>query len=296
MPSLTISIINFRTKDLTEKCLKSILDKKWKIDPEIVVVDNASGDGSSEYLKDKFPKVKFIENDKNAGFAAGHNLVLEKTKSDYTLILNSDTEVMEGSLDKLVEFMEGSDFGIGSATLVNNDGSFQPAGGDLPNLWPVFVWLAGLDDFLPGKEDLPSLHRKYKNYYKGGEVGWVGGTAMIIKKSTIDKIGLLDGKIFMYAEDVEYCLRAHKAGIKVGFTDQASIKHLGGASSEEPHLRQWLGEFKGLKYIYKKHYGAFEQLVLDVLILFFVGLRIIIFTLLGKINVAKTYVEVLKGF
>lgn len=294
MPSLTISIINYKTKELTEKCLNSILEKKWKTQFDVYIVDNASGDGSLEYLRLKFPKVNFIANDKNSGFAAGHNLVLEKVKN-YALILNSDTEMGEGSLDKLVEFMEDSDFGIASGMLLNSDGSFQPTGGDLPNLGAVFVWLSGLDDFLPGKENLPSFHRKYKSYYEKGQVGWVGGTAMIIKKNTLDRIGLLDSKIFMYAEDVEYCFRADKAGIKVGFVTHAQVKHLGGGSLDKPNLGQWLGEFRGLRYVYKKHFGEFEQLVLDILILFFVGVRVVVFTLLGKFNIAKTYVEVLKN-
>jgi GT2 family glycosyltransferase len=297
MSKLAISIINFKTETLTEKCLKSILDKKWKSEIEIYVVDNDSKDGSLEYLEKKFPKVIFIKSDANLGFAGGHNLVLKKAKADFYLILNSDTEVMVESLDKLIEIMEEKDWGIASGMLLNSDGSFQAGGGDLPTLLAVFVWIAGLDDVLfPVREKLPSLHRKFKSYFKWErEIGWVGGTAMVIKRDVISKIGLLDERIFMYAEDVEYCLRARQAGFKVGFTPQAKIKHIGGASLDEPHFRQWLGEFKGLKYIYQKHFSALEQLVLNFLIIVFTLLRIIIFSILGKFSISKTYVKVLKN-
>ncbi len=297
MTKLQISIINYRTKELTEKTVKSITGKIWNTDYKITLVDNASNDDSIEYLKKKLPKIKLIESDKNLGFAGGHNLVLKDSDADYYLILNSDVEVKEGFLDNLVEFMDRSDFGIGSCKLLNKDGSFQPNGGDLPYFFPVLFWLSGMDDFLPGlKNKLPSLHRQYQSYYHGDkEMGWVGGTAMIIKKETLKKIGSLDDNIFMYAEDIEYCLRGARFGIKTGWTDKAELVHLGGASSLDPHFRQWVGEFKGLLYIYKKYFGITPTLVIKLLIYKFTILRMLAFLVLGKMEVVKTYAKVLKS-
>jgi GT2 family glycosyltransferase len=297
MSKLAVSIINFKTQNLTAKCIESILEKKWQSEVNVYVVDNASNDGSLEYLKKKFPKVEFIASETNLGFAAGHNLVLKKAKADYYLILNSDTEVLENSLDNLIKIMEDKDWGIASGMLLNQNGSFQPTGGDLPTLSSVFIWLSGLDDILiPFKEQLPSFHKTAMSYFKGErQIGWVGGTAMMIRADVLEKIGFFDDHIFMYAEDVEYCYRAKQAGIKVGFTDKVKTKHLGGASQDEPHFRQWLGEFKGLKFIYQKHFSELERLILNGLILIFVGLRIVVFTLIGKFSTASTYVKVIKN-
>lgn len=293
MIRLTISIINFKTKELTGRCLDSILAKTWKTSYQICLVDNDSRDGSVEYFKRKYPQVTLIESKENLGFAGGHNLVLKKLNTDYVLILNSDVEVLDKSLDNLVEFMEEEDFAIAGCLLLNKDGSFQPSGGDLPTLFPVFIWISGLDDILPIiRKHIPSLHRKFRNYYDGGNVSWVGGTAMMVKKEVLEKIGYLDDKIFMYAEDIEFCLRAQKCGFKLGWTNNASMVHLGGASTKDAQFRQWLGEYKGLIYVYQKHFSILSQIILIMLIYIFTLVRILAFAVVGKLQVSKTYAKV----
>ncbi len=292
---LAVIVLNYNTKDLVENCLNSILRKKWKTELEVWVVDNASTDGSAEMVEKKFPQVKLIKSGTNTGFSKGNNLGLKKARADNYLLLNSDTIVLEGALDNLERFAKEADFGIVSCKLTFKDKSFQPNAGDAPTLWPVFFWVSGLDDVLvPVREKLPSFHRKFKSYFKGErEVGWVSGTAMLIKREVIEKIGFLDENIFMYGEDVEYCLRAKRAGFKVGWTDKATIVHLGGASSKDPHLRQWAGEIRGLKYIYKKYFGTASQRVLSLLIYFFYSLRALAFLITGKPRASLTYAKVL---
>lgn len=295
MIELNISIINYRTAKLTAKCLKSILTKKWKTHYKIYVVDNGSNDGSLEYLKKNFPEVNFIESKKNLGFAGGHNLVLKSTSAKYFLILNSDVEVLENALDNFVQFMDKNDFAVAGCYLYNKDMTFQPNGGDLPTATPVFIWISGLDDILYFiREHLPSLHRKFKSYYSSGkEVGWVGGTAMLIRSDILEKIGFLDDHIFMYGEDIEFCLRAKKGGFKVGWTDNTKMVHMGGGSLNDPSYRQWVGELKGLRYIYKKHFNLPSQLLLWMSIYIFTFLRILAFAVVGRLQVSKTYAKVI---
>lgn len=294
MIDLVISIINYKTPQVTAKCIRSILEKKWKLSFEIWLVDNASGDHSVEYLRKNFIDLKIIESEKNLGFAGGHNLILKKAKARYFLILNSDVELLDGALDNLVELMDRRNYGIAGCMLLNTDKSFQPNGGDLPSLPSIFVWLAGLDDFLPIlKKKLPSLHRNFLSYYKKGEVGWVGGTAMIIRSKIFKKIGYLDDHIFMYAEDIEFCMRANTFGFKVGWTDDVRMIHSGGASLDDVHFRQWLGEFKGLIYIYEKHFGFISAFFLKILIYVFTSVRVLAFALAGKLEASKTYAKVI---
>lgn len=292
---LAVVILSFNTKELLQDCLSSIFEKKWQTDFEVWLVDNGSADGSAQMVKKNFPKVKLIESKENLGFTGGNNLALKKAQADYYLLLNSDTVVLDGSIDKLINFADNHDFGILSCKLLNKDKTLQPNAGDLPTLFPTFVWLSGLDDVLFFlKNYLPSVHKTSKSYYLGQkEVGWVSGSVMLIKDQVVKKIGGLDEKIFMYGEDLEYCLRAYKNGFKVGWTDSAQIIHLGGGSTKNASLKQWLGEFKGLLYVYKKYYGQVSASFLKILIYFFVTLRIIAFSLIGKFNSSKTYAKIL---
>lgn len=292
---LSIVIVSFNTRQLLSDCLNSIFKQDFKRNFCVVVVDNDSSDGSAEMAEKNFPNVKVIRSGKNLGFAGGNNLGIKNMTAKYYLLLNSDTIVPEGSLESLVDFMERSGSGVGSCKLLNKDGSFQPNAGDLPFGLPLFFWLSGWDDILPKiREYLPSFHRKFKSFYQGErEVGWVSGSVMIIKREVIEKIGVLDESIFMYCEDTDYCIRAKKAGFKVGWTDQAEIIHLGGGSSKKPQEVQWVGEFKGLVYIYKKHLGILAGFILKIFILLFAVMRMMAFFVVGKFSVSKTYAKLL---
>lgn len=296
MLDLTIVILNYNTKDLTLKCLKSIFKRKWNTAFEVWAVDNASTDTSVEEIKKNFPKVKLIASNKNLGFSKGNNLALRKTykKARYSLLLNSDTEVLPRSLDNLIKFAENSGAGIASCKLLNPDGSFQPNGGELPRFLPMFFWLSGIDDIFRKILPLPSFHREDEKYYQNRKkVGWVSGSVMLIKNTVFEKIGFLDGKIFMYGEDVDFCWRAKKAGFKNLWTNKAEIVHIGGASFDKAELNQWSGELKGLFYLYNKYYGYIAVIGLRLLVYFFTVLRIIAFFILGKRDYAKTYAKVI---
>lgn len=295
MIDVAIIIVTYNTKDLTLRCLGSIYQNLPKVSFKVTVVDNASSDRTTQAIKKQFPQVKIINSEYNSGFARGNNLALQSIQSKYYLLLNSDTEVLPDSIDQLVSFMEKNDFGIGSCDLLDKNGDFQPNAGDLPTFWPVFFWLTGLDDllfFFKGK--LPSYHRQDLSYYnKDKTVGWVSGSVMIIKNEVIKKVGLFDQGIFMYGEDVDYCLRTKSAGFKIGWTNQAKIKHLGGGSSKDPDYKQWLGEFKGLLYLYRKNYGFLKEQFLKIFIYLFVLIRAGVFLLFGRIKVSQTYAKII---
>lgn len=290
---LSIIIVNYNTRQLLDNCLKSIFKYDWKIHFKVIVVDNASTDGSAVLVAKQFPQVELIKNDQNIGFAAGNNLALKKINSETMLLLNSDTEVLADSLDNLYHL--ASNYDISSCQILNKELILQPNTGDFPFGLALFNWLTGLDDiFSFWQIPLRSFHQNNKKFYNGiKEVDWVSGTAMLINRQVVDKIGLLDESFFMYFEDVDYCLRAKKMGFKIGWTDQAKIIHLGGASSQDPQLSQWLGEFKGLIRIYQKYSGNLAAVLIKILIYIFIFLRMVIFALMGKITVSKIYGKIL---
>lgn len=293
MLDLSIVILNYKTRNLTLKCLQSIFKTQPKMKFEVLVVDNHSEDDSVQAIKKQFPGVKIIESDVNCGFAGGNNLALKEVSSKYSLLLNSDTEVKPGALDRLFSVAQQEEFDVSSCRIINPDGSFQPNGGELPVFLPLLLWISGLDDLLNKVISVSSYQERDERYYNNTkEVGWVSGTAMLIKNDILKKIGFLDEKIFMYGEDVEFCLKARRAGFKVGWIKEAEIIHLGGGSSDIPKLNQWRGEFKGLLYIYNKYYGILPAIGLRILFYLFIILRIISFAVIGKLNYAKTYAKV----
>lgn len=294
MNLLSVVVLNYNTRQLLKNCLQSIFKNSSK-EVFVYVVDNASSDGSVEMARNLFPKVKIFQNNKNLGFSAGNNTALKKIDSKYYLLLNSDTEVLKDSVQNLIEFAGSFDYGIISPKLIYKNGSFQPNAGDLPFGLALFNWISGLDDLLNKFSiRVPSFHRNDLSFYsEKSQVGWVSATAMLIKKDVLKRIGFLDENIFMYGEDTEYCLRAGRAGFKIGWTNKAEIIHIQGGSLRDAKFRQWLGEFKGLIYIYKKYTNFFYVLILKILIYKFIIIRAIIFFLKGQKEVSKTYAKII---
>lgn len=295
MVDLVISIINYKTAALTAKCLESILEKKWKVNFQVWLVDNASNDGSLEYLKEKFPSVNFIESKKNGGFAYGHNLVLKKVEAKNYLILNSDTEILGDTLDKMIDFLGShTEVGLASCKVLGFDGVLQPNGGDLPLGLALLNWLFNLETLGIKK---PAFHRTDSKYYETShEVGWISGNFMLVRNEVIKKIGYLNDDYFMYFEDVEFCFRVKKTGFKIMINPEVSIKHISGGSLDNPRFRQWSGEYKGLVRFYKDQFGIFGSWYIKLLIYTSTILRITAFAFVGKFNYSYTYAKVITSF
>lgn len=295
MIDLAIVIVSYNSKDITKECLDSLIASKMKVNYDVWVVDNASTDGSVDMLE-KYPGIKLIKSEENLGFARANNLAISKIDAKYYLLLNSDTVIAEGAIDSLYSESVKSDYGISSCKLIYPNGQFQPNGGDIPTIMPLFNWLSGLDDLcgILGIS-LPSFHITKESQFKES-IGWVAGTAMLIRKDVVEKIGVLDDKLFMYVEDVDYCWRAKVNKFKIGWISGATITHIGGGSSKNPRVAQWRGEFKGLVYLYNKYYGWVAAILLRLMIVVFGVLRILGFGLIGKWDYSKAYGKVIINF
>ena len=292
---LSVIIVNWNTKKLLEDCLRSIFKFTKDVGFEIIIVDNGSEDGSQSMLKKKFPQVKLIPNKDNLGFAKANNQGIKIAKGKYVLLLNSDTYLIENSFKKLVvKADEFDDLGALGALLLNEDRSIQQSVGFFPDLPQVFWWMTFIDD-LPGGIVLKPYHVDHDSFYKSEhEVDWVTGAVFFIPTKVIDKVGLLDEKIFMYGEDFEWCFRIKKAGFKIYFSPTAKIVHIGGGSVNKIRTNAFVGEFRGLEYFYKKYKGRFSLQILLFLLKMGTLLRIVAFAIFGRIKTAKSYVEVFK--
>jgi GT2 family glycosyltransferase len=273
---LSIIVINYKTKAVTADCLRSIKASTDKLAKEVIVVDNGSEDGSIEYLKKRFPWAKIYSSGGNIGFAGGNNFGFKRSAGKYVWLLNSDTVLQKTTVQKLYAAATANNSAIASCRLLNRDGSIQPQGGYLPQLWRLKAWMLFFDDLPIISWFFPAYHVNRKGYFKHDRYpGWLAGTALLIRRDVYKQLNGLDDRIFMYGEDVEFCLRAKKLGYRVDYFSAPALTHLGQVSGSSRGAL--LGEYKGLKYIYQKHFPRWQYWLLRVLLKTGAVLRRIIF-------------------
>lgn len=297
MVELSIIIPSFNTKRYLANCLSSIFHQTKKISFEVIVVDNASSDGSPQMIKKNFPQVKLIVNSKNLGYAKANNQGIKIAKGKYILFLNSDTIILDKAIEKCLKFMQKrKDIDILGCQLLNEDKSLQPSGGFFPQLRRIFYMMVFIDD-LPFINRLlkPYQQRRIDFYQKVRQLDWATGAFLLVKREVINKIGGFDPTFFMYSEEVDFCFRAKKAGFNIWFYPKAKIIHLKGKSSACGFKKAVLGEYQGLKKFYQKHKPRWEMPILIVLLKIGAMLRVIIFGILkGDKNKKKIYEKAYK--
>lgn len=309
---LSIIIVSYNTSALTLDAVKSADENIQnssilKGKSEIIIIDNNSSDNSVAALSQLKSSLKtaltLIENKENTGFAVANNQGIERAKGEYVLLLNSDTIVQPGALEILIKtFIKNPEeestealssysgkldnIGIVAAMLLNPDKTLQPQGGDLPSLVSVFNQLFFIDDIpLLGKL-LPSTQHTGKNtrYELSSDslisMGWVGGTAMLISKKVVREIGTLDPAIFMYGEDVEYCLRAHNHLFDVVIQPKAHVVHWGSKSGSSQRAIE--GEFKSFLYIWSKHKPHWQIPLMSGMLKLACFVRYVVFSTIGN--------------
>lgn len=275
MPLISIIILNYKTPDITKKCISSIFDnyqkeiKDGKI--EIIVADNASGDDSLEKLK-KIKGIKLVENKENYGFGKGINMASKNATGEYFLFLNSDTQVFDKSFLDMVSFLKKNiHVGIMGGKLKNADGSTQPSCGEFYTLKNFFIMVLGGEKF--------GFIRK--NPSKIASVDWVSGASMMIRADIFKKINGFDEDYFMYMEDMDICFRIKKLGYQVYFYPNIKIEHAERASSNKTFAIVHI--YKGLLLFYKKHMPLWQYHVIRYTLL----LKAFILKSLGR----QTYAE-----
>lgn len=283
---ISVIILNYKTKNLTLDCVKSVVKYTKGISYEVILVDNNSEDGSAEAFREfarKEKLVKFIASKTNTGFTGGNNLGLAQSEGEFILFLNSDTILSENSIKKSVDFLKDNpQIGVLSCQLQNLDGSLQSCGGYFPTLPRVFAWMFFIDDLPVFKSLIKAYHPAPSFFDQSHYQDWLTGAFFLTRKKILEKVGGWDKKYFMYVEDVDLCYRMKNAGWKIYFWTGAAIKHIGSASSISE--RSILSELKNLKLFYKKHMPSWQSPVLWFLLKVGSLLRLV---LLGRRVYAK---------
>jgi hypothetical protein len=261
---LSILIVNWNTRQMLADCLRSVAGEQgsvfsvqcsvfsdqWVV--EIIVVDNASSDGSVVMVREQFPQVKLIENRENVGFARANNQAIAAAQGKYLLLLNSDTVVEAGALETLVQFMEQTPpTGAVGARLLNGDGSLQPS--CQPMLTPnrEFGHLLFLDKLI--KQASYPMHTWNTDTPRQVEV--IKGACLLVRREVLDAVGWLDAGYFMYTEEVDLCYRIAQAGWELWYVPQAVVTHYGEASTRQIAEEMYVQLYRSKVQFYRKFGG-----------------------------------------
>ncbi len=228
---LTTIIVSYNTRHLLDECLASLRAAEAGIGGGVcVVVDNASRDGSAEYLAQSHADAELICMAENVGFGRANNAALPKVHTPYVLLLNADAFVAPDSLRLSLDYMAAHPrCGVLGARLVGRDGSAQPSARNFPTPWNTFLHQTGLQRWFPRT---PRIDPPDRDADTAGECDWVPGCYYLIRKEVIDQVGLFDPLFFLYAEEVDLCRRVKAAGWQVHYFPQARVIHLGGESAK----------------------------------------------------------------
>ncbi len=268
MTKLSVVIVNYNVKHFIEQCLFSVLKASESFECEVFVVDNNSVDGSVTLIKEKFPQINLIVNKTNTGFSVANNQALRIAKGEYVLLLNPDTVVQEDTFTKILAFMDAHPEAGGlGVKMLDGQGNFAPESKrGLPTPRVAFYKMFGFSRFFPKSRRFGRYHLSYLSEDELCEIDVMSGAFMLIRKSVLDKIGLLDETFFMYGEDIDLSYRITQAGYKNYYFPQTQIIHYKGESTKRSSLNYVVIFYKAMAIFSKKHFSGSNAFWFNALI------------------------------
>jgi GT2 family glycosyltransferase len=258
MPDLSIVIVSWNTQDMLRDCLQSVYEQTQKYTFEVFVVDNNSPDDSAAMVAEEFPEVNLIANADNRGFAPANNQALEQAKGEYILLLNPDTLVLDGAIDRMIDYAKAhadEKIGVLTCKLLNGDGSLQRSVNRFYSFWRSFVenrFFSRIFEKLGIQSD---FFMAYWQHDSLREIDWAFGAVMLFKRSLMEEIGMLDDRFYIYAEEVDFYMRSKKAGYRSFFLPDVEIIHFGKSSSRQRRSAMFIQNYKSFYLFLRKHYG-----------------------------------------
>ena len=271
---VSILIVSWNTRDLLARCLATVSAEARRLGPGLVetcVVDNASSDGSAWMVREGFPGVRLLDNRVNVGFARATNQAIRDSTGRYLLLLNPDTEVAPGALEALVRFMdEHPRAGAAGARLFNPDGTLQPSCHPAPALSRELWRLFHLDALWP----YACYPMATWDLHTPRQVDVVQGACLMVRRSALNDVGLLDEDYFIYSEEVDLCRRLRRRGWQVYWVPQAAVLHYGGRSTRQHARAMFVRLYQGKVLYFRKHHGRRAAQLYKAILLFAAAARL----------------------
>ncbi|MEJ2507345.1 MAG: glycosyltransferase, partial [Ignavibacteriaceae bacterium] len=278
---LSIIIVNYNVKEFLQNLLYSIEKASTNITKEVIVVDNASDDGSVNLIKEKFPSVKLIENQSNVGFGIANNQALKMANGEFLLLINPDAVVSEDTFDKMIFFFKKNpDAGLAGCKILNPDGTLQLAcRRSFPGPWTSFCKVTGLSNLFPGSKLFARYNLTYLDIDQTYEVDAISGSFMMMRREVYEKVGGFDEHFFMYGEDLDLSYRIKQAGYKVFYVHTTQIIHYKGESTRRSSLDETKVFYEAMHLFVKKHFSS--SFIIEVILRAAIVVRSIL-AFLGK--------------
>ena len=253
--SLSVIIVTYNIRELARQCVRSVLQAHYSGDLEVIVVDNASYDGTARALEEEFPGVTVIRNDHNLGFAAAVNQGVRASSGAQILSLNPDTIIEEETLEVLSGYLGAHpQVGCVGPKILNSDGSFQRASKrGFPRPWAALTRLLGLGRLFPRSPLFARYHLTYLDPDQTHTVDAVSGSCMLMPRAVMEQIGPLDEDFFLGGDDLDYCYRMHKAGFTVVYHPETQIIHYKGESRRAAPYYSTRLHFEAMQTFARKH-------------------------------------------
>ncbi len=280
---ISVVIVSWNTKLYLEQCLESLAAAPPRRSMEIIVVDNASIDGSPEMIEARFPGIKLIRSGENLGFAKANNLAIRQCQGRYISLVNPDVKVLPGCLDALADFLDQNPtVGNVGPRILNPDRTLQSSCRQYPTLWNNFCSAAGLATAFKKSRVFAGEHMLFFPHDRTAPVDVLVGCFWMLRREALEAAGLLDEGFFVYGEDVDWCRRCRKAGWQVVFFPGAEAIHArGGASAADP-VTSAVVQQRSILYYWSKHHGVLGRLGIRSLLFFHLVLRYL-FALLARL-------------
>ncbi|MGJ0483999.1 MAG: glycosyltransferase family 2 protein [Methylomicrobium sp.] len=254
--TVSIIIVSWNARDYLRKCLSSLSSGVCQYPMEIIVVDNASSDGSPECVASEFPNVRLIRNTENMGFSKANNIGVSVSSGDYLCFVNSDVEVLPDCITRLVNYVEEHpEAGMVGPLIIGGDGQLQRSCRGFPSVWNMFCRALALDTIFKNFRFFTGYSMAHWPQNTLRSVDILTGCFWLVRRQAMEQVGLLDESFFIYGEDMDWCKRFREKGWEVVFFPSAKAIHYGGASSSNAPVRFYIERQKADLQYWKKHHS-----------------------------------------
>ncbi len=248
-------IVTWNAKEYVSECLES-LRENYRGPAEIIVVDNASHDGTPEQVRENFPECRLVETGANLGFAKGNNAGIALATGKYLFLVNSDVKILPGCVETLAELMEANpSVGLAGPQMLGADGSVRRSTMRFPTLWNSLCRALALDSIFRRSRLLAGYLMGDFDHRQSRDVEILNGWFWVVRREALQQVGALDDRFFMYGEDMDWCYRFSKAGWRNVFCAESAAVHYGGASSALAPARFYVEKQRANLQYWKKHHG-----------------------------------------
>lgn len=256
MIELSVVIVSWNCRRHLEECLLS-LRNNTSVPAEIIVVDNASTDGTADMVRGSFPEVRFIQSPENVGFAKGNNIGIRASTGRFLALINADVKVLPACLERTLASIEAEPaIGVLGPAMIGRDGIVHRSGMRFPSLWNGICDALGLHAIFGRRPLFGGQAMADFDWTSRRDVEVLNGWFWMIRREALDEVGLLDEQFFMYGEDVDWCKRFHDAGWRIVFEPGAASVHYGGGSAEQAPTRFYLEMQRANLQYWSKHHPA----------------------------------------